>query len=168
MGLASRDIGMSVTREEELADVAKDASGPVPAPNALLVAVDFSPASLRALDVALGWRGAGADVTVLHVVDTALAARVHDLAICSLAEATTRQRARAERELAALAKRGRFEPMIVEGEPFTEIIKVAADLECDLIVVGIRGVGRGLDRLLFGSTAEKILRGASQAVLCIP
>jgi nucleotide-binding universal stress UspA family protein len=44
------------------------------------------------------------------------------------------------------------------------VIKVAADLECDLIVRGMRGVGRGLDRLLFGSTAEKILRGASRYV----
>ena len=141
---------------------------PVPVPNAMLVAVDFSPASLRALDVALSWRSAEADVTVLHVVDTALAARVHDLGICSLADATGRQRARAERELAALAKRGRFDPMIVEGVPFAEVIKVSADLECDLIVVGIRGVDRGLNQLLFGSTAEKILRGASRAVLCIP
>jgi len=134
----------------------------------MLVGVDFSPASLRALDVALSWRSAEADVTVLHVVDTALAARVQDLGICSLAEANARQRARAEQELAVLAKRGRFEPMVVEGVPFAEVIKVAADLECDLIVVGIRGVGRGLDQLLFGSTAEKILRGASRAVLCIP
>jgi nucleotide-binding universal stress UspA family protein len=134
----------------------------------MLVAVDFSPASLRALDVALSWRSAEADVTVLHVVDTALAARVNDLGVCSLAEATARQRARAERELAALAKCGRFDPMIVEGVPFAEVIKVAADLECDLIVVGIRGEAGGLNQLLFGSTAEKILRGASQAVLCVP
>ena len=53
--------------------------------------------------------------------------------------------------------------MIVEGEPFAEVIKVAADLECDLIVVGIRGVGRGLNQLLFGSTAEKILEGSITA-----
>jgi nucleotide-binding universal stress UspA family protein len=134
----------------------------------MLVAVDFSPASLRALDVALSWRSAEADVTVLHVVDTSLAARVRDLGICSLAEATARQRARAEQELAKLAERGRFEPMIVDGTPFAEIIKIAADLECDLIVVGTRGADQGLNQLLFGSTAEKILRGAFQAVLCIP
>jgi nucleotide-binding universal stress UspA family protein len=152
-----------------MADVSEEAPPrPVPVPNAMLVAVDFSPASLRALDVALSWRSAEADVTVLHVVDTALAARVHELGICSLAEATARQRARAEQELAVLAKRGRFDPMIVEGVPFAEVIKVAADLECDLIVVGIRGAGPGLNQLLFGSTAEKILRGASQAALCIP
>jgi len=137
-------------------------------PNAILVAVDFSPASLRALDAALSWRSPEADVTVLYVVDTSLAARVHDLGICSLAEATARQRTRAEQELAALAKRGGFDPMMVEGEPFAEVIKVAVDLQCDLIVVGMRGFGRGLNQLLFGSTAEKILRGASKPVLCIP
>ena len=151
-----------------MADASEETPRPVPVPNAILVAVDFSPASLRALDVALGWRSPEADMTVLHVVDTALAARVHDLGICSPAEAIARQRARAEQELAALAKRGLFEPMIVEGTPFAEVIKVAADLECDLIVVGSRGASRGLNQLLFGSTAEKILRGASQAVLCIP
>jgi nucleotide-binding universal stress UspA family protein len=52
-----------------------------------------------------------------------------------------------------------------EGEPFAELIKVGADLECDLIVVGIRG--RGLNQLLFGCTAEKILRRPSQALLCM-
>jgi nucleotide-binding universal stress UspA family protein len=151
-----------------MADLSEDALQAIPPPNALLVAVDFSPASLRALDFALSWRSAEADVTVLHVIDRALAERVHGLGICSVAEAIARQRARAEQELAALAKRGRFEPMIVEGIPFAEILKVAADLECDLIVVGIRGLERGLNQLLFGSTAEKILRGASRAVLCVP
>jgi nucleotide-binding universal stress UspA family protein len=151
-----------------VADLPDDALVPIPPPNALLVAVDFSPASLRALDLALSWRSAEADVTVLHVVDTALADRVHGLGICSVAEAIARARTRAEQELAALAARGRFEPMIVEGIPFAEIVKVAADLECDLIVVGIRGNERGFNQLLFGSTAERILRGASRAVLCVP
>lgn len=151
-----------------MTDVSEDALQPVPPPDAMLAAVDFSPASLRALDLALSWRSADADVTVLHVVDTVLAGRVHDLGICSVAEAIARQRARAEQELAALARRGRFEPMVVEGIPFAEIVKVAADLDCDLIVVGMRGSDRGMTQLLFGSTAEKILRGSSRPVLCVP
>ncbi len=151
-----------------MADASDDTLQPVPPPNALLVAVDFSPASLRALDLALSWRSAEADVTVLHVIDAALADRVHGLGICSIAEAIARQRTRAEQELAMLAKRGRFEPMIVEGLPFAEIIKVAADLDCDMVLVGMRGVDRGLNQLLFGSTAEKILRGSSRPVLCVP
>ncbi len=48
-----------------------------PAPfGSILVPVDFSPASLRALDVALALRPEDGEVTVLHVIDTDLATRV--------------------------------------------------------------------------------------------
>jgi len=37
-------------------------------PEEWLVAIDFSPCSVRALDAALTWRGGTAEVTLLHVL----------------------------------------------------------------------------------------------------
>ena len=50
-------------------------------PEALLVAVDFSPCAVRALDTALRWRSGNAEVTVLHVVDGAFINRIDALGI---------------------------------------------------------------------------------------
>ncbi|MGH7819604.1 MAG: universal stress protein [Candidatus Binatia bacterium] len=138
-------------------------------PAAWLVAVDFSPASLRALDATLDWAPPEADITVVHVVDTDLALRVDAAGGASATDAIARMRSRAERELALLAdsRRGRrFETMLVEGAPFAEIGKIASDLACDVIVIGARGTSP--QDFLFGSTAEKVLRSARQPVLCIP
>lgn len=138
---------------------------------AYLVAVDFSACSLRALDMALGWRQPGVEVTVLHVLDTDLARRMEEAGVTAYTEAITRMRARAERELAALtAERGAeyLETMIVEGSPFVEIVKIANDLDCDLVFIGIRGSESGLAEILFGSTAERVLRAARQPVVCVP
>ncbi len=151
-----------------MADADSEPPGLISPPSAILVAIDFSPPSLRALDTALSWRPAGADITVLHVIDRALSTRLEEIGICSAAQAIARQRARAEGEIRQLEARGGFETMIVEGIPFVEILKIAADLACDLIVLGARGPKEDLSELLFGSTAEKVLRGARRAVLCVP
>jgi glycine betaine transporter len=131
------------------------------------VAVDFSPASLRALDAALAWRESGADVTMLHVIDTDLAERAERHGVCTAAEASARQRRRAEESLGELRCRGELATMIVEGVPFVEILNIAADLVCDLIVIGSRAADGRPGELLFGSTAEKVLRSASRPVLCV-
>jgi nucleotide-binding universal stress UspA family protein len=141
----------------------------VKAPEALLVAMDFSPCSLRALDLALSWRGATAELTVLHVLDRGFVARVDELGVGRAEEALATMRARAEEELARLvAERNaeRLETMIVVGEPFVEIVKLANDLDCDLIVIGIHGGDPSLKQILFGGTAEKVLRAARRPVLC--
>jgi nucleotide-binding universal stress UspA family protein len=140
-------------------------------PEELLVAIDFSPCSLRALDTALAWRTATAEVTILHVLDADFVAHIDALGLGGADELIARLRSRAEEELGdVLAERNaeRVESMIVVGTPFVEIVKIANDLECDLIVIGIQGQESGLKQLLFGGTAEKVLRGAKRPVLCVP
>jgi nucleotide-binding universal stress UspA family protein len=58
--------------------------------------------------------------------------------------------------------------MIVEGIPFVEIVKIANDLDCDLVVMGMHRSQPGPTEVLFGSTAEKVLRAARRPVLCVP
>jgi nucleotide-binding universal stress UspA family protein len=59
-----------------------------------------------------------------------------------------------------------YESLIVNGIPFLEIIRAAQGKEADLIVVGTHG-RTGLDHVLFGSTAEKVVRKASCPVLSV-
>jgi len=139
-------------------------------PEAILVAMDFSPGALRALDMVLSRRGPGIDITLLHVVDTGIVERVARTGLLEEAEILAKMKSAAEREMEALIAERRLEevqPMIVQGIPFVEIVKVARDLDLDLIVVGLRGAA-GMEHVLFGGTAEKVLRTASRPVLCVP
>jgi nucleotide-binding universal stress UspA family protein len=60
----------------------------------------------------------------------------------------------------------RVEHQLAEGDPATEILKVAEEKHCDLIVMGTHG-WTGLNRLLMGSVAEKVVRKAPCPVLTI-
>ena len=61
-----------------------------------------------------------------------------------------------------------LEKMIVVGLPFVEILKIARDLDLPMIVMGVRGRSIPAEELLFGSTAERVLRGSRVPVLCVP
>ncbi|XVH31842.1 universal stress protein [Haloferacaceae archaeon DSL9] len=55
---------------------------------------------------------------------------------------------------------------IVEGTPSKQIVRYAEREDCDLIVMGTHGRG-GIDRLLLGSVAEKVVRGSNVPVLTV-
>lgn len=57
--------------------------------------------------------------------------------------------------------------LLLEGAPVDVITEKAAELECDLIVLGSHGHGE-LRKLLVGSTCEEVLREASCGVLIVP
>lgn len=59
-----------------------------------------------------------------------------------------------------------YKVMLKEGEPFVEIIQMAKRGSTDLIVMGTHG-RTGLDHILFGSTAEKVVRKSPCPVLTI-
>lgn len=58
------------------------------------------------------------------------------------------------------------EKMVLRGVPFVEIVKTAKDRKVDMIVIGTHG-RTGIDHMLFGSTAEKVLRKAPCPVLTV-
>ena len=60
----------------------------------------------------------------------------------------------------------KYECLIVHGTPFLEILRTAKEKHADLIVVGTHG-RTGLDHVLFGSTAEKVVRRAPCPVLSV-
>lgn len=57
--------------------------------------------------------------------------------------------------------------MVVEGSVSTEIVRLARRMPADLIVMGTHGRS-GLDRLMLGSTTEKMLRKAPCPLLTVP
>ena len=59
-----------------------------------------------------------------------------------------------------------IERIVVKGRPYDEILKFARENKADLIVIGTHG-RKGLDRVIFGSTAEKVVRDAPCPVLSV-
>jgi nucleotide-binding universal stress UspA family protein len=59
-----------------------------------------------------------------------------------------------------------IERHLVEGDPAMEILRMAREADCDLIVMGTHG-RTGLGRLLMGSVAEAVVRKAACPVLTI-
>jgi nucleotide-binding universal stress UspA family protein len=59
-----------------------------------------------------------------------------------------------------------YETGIVSGIPYEEIIKKADKEDVSLIVMGTQG-RKGIDHLLFGSTAERVVRNAKCPVMTV-
>ena len=139
----------------------------------ILVPVDFSPSSVNALRVAIGMAEPEGDLTLLHVIDENF---VNDAAAAGIGTAEDirkRLRDQAEANFISMLE-GRetgsvkIEHMIVIGAPFVEILKIARDLDLPMIVMGVKGRSTPPEEILFGSTAEKVLRGSRVPVLCVP
>jgi nucleotide-binding universal stress UspA family protein len=118
----------------------------------ILVATDFSDTADAALDVAI--RYARSFRARLHLVHIFAAS---DLGVTQLlADAA----ARAEPDV----------PVSVGGaggDPAEEVLRYASRQPIDLIVVGTHGRS-GVSRLILGSVAERVIRGARCPVLVVP
>jgi nucleotide-binding universal stress UspA family protein len=136
----------------------------------VLVPIDFSQHSLRALEFALSTTSPEGEICLLHVLEAEFLERA---ALEGLGEreallATLRGRAeeRLREVIAAIADpKPTLSSMVVVGIPFQEILRVAVDLDYPMIVLG---KGRDLEEMLFGSTAEKVIRGARIPVVTVP
>jgi len=139
----------------------------------ILVPVDFSPTSVNAVRVAFGLAAPDGDVTLLHVIDEHFIEDAVAAGMGKSEDLTERLRAQAEANFTSAlegveAGEIEVERMIVIGKPFVEILKIARDLDLPMIVMGVRGRSAQAEELLFGSTAEKVLRGTRVPVLCVP
>src|SRR4030043_647155 len=88
-----------------------------------------------------------------------------------LEELRTSQKKELEKELNThylrkLKEFKNYKVLFKEGEPFVEIIQMAKKESVNLIVMGTHG-RTGLDHVLFGSTAEKVVRKSPCPVLTI-
>lgn len=139
----------------------------------ILVPIDFSPCSKQAYSVALTLgRQFGADLLIFHVInsrDLELLAEVGSLKGDAVEKALhKRARLKLGTFLSNHPSDVKMHRIVVEGIPFSEIVKISRKEKVDLIVMGRSGGTGELEKIFFGSTAEKVVRIAPCAVLSIP
>ena len=134
----------------------------------LLVPVDFSAASFKALDFAVELaKPFGASVELLHVLDPMYAPGQFNAP--KLRQLRREAGEDAKRRLAKVARRdpnGRLRHAVLNGVPYSVIVEKAARIKASMIVMGSRG-RTGLGRFLVGSVAEKVIRHAQCPVLIV-
>jgi nucleotide-binding universal stress UspA family protein len=124
----------------------------------ILHPTDFSETSEHAFRLACSLaRERGARLVVLHVVPTSLSAEQR-----GFGEDIEEELSRVSMPDANVDVERRLE----EGDPTRVILRVARELNSDLIVLGSHG-RTGFGRLLMGSVAEQLLREACCPVLTV-
>jgi universal stress protein A len=136
----------------------------------VLVPLDFSRASLKAIDyaLALGSRF-GAKLRFVHVLDYDYPPPTLAMMGAVIPDAESGQNAK--RRLKDIAKKYAIDlPAenlnVVTGRAYHEICKLACQLEVDLIAISTRG-HTGLKHLFLGSTAERVVQHATCPVLVV-
>ena len=136
----------------------------------ILVPTDGSAGTRRAIEHAIDLADAH-DATIhgLYVVNTASYASFSTEATWEgIGDMLQDEGEHAVDEIASLAEaRGvEVETAVLNGSPSTEIVRYAEREGCDLIVMGTHGRG-GIDRLLLGSVAERVVRSSTVPVLTV-
>jgi nucleotide-binding universal stress UspA family protein len=136
----------------------------------ILVPTDFSESARHALTYGVSFaREYEAELLLLHVVETMAVGYASDLFPVPMAEVFEEISGYARAELAKLGAEARerlesVRELLVQGKPSAEIIRVAREETVDMIVLGTHGKGV-LDKALFGSTTERVVRGGPCPVL---
>lgn len=141
--------------------------------NSLLVPTDFSDASRAAFEWALRLvDGDEPVIIVLHVLDEGLVELIAAHEFADRDDVERRMRKRAEEQLKEYKQFTsadvEVDTIVSVGAPFLEIIRKAEDFALDAIVMSKVGTRGPFEQLLFGSTAEKVLRGSLRPVIALP
>jgi nucleotide-binding universal stress UspA family protein len=138
----------------------------------IVTATDFSAASAAARDYAVALaRSSRAELVVLHAVEPiALAGDIYGFTTSATMYDAVEKAARQSLAgvVAELRKnRGvRVHGVLVNGAATTSIVDAAKKCRADVLVVGTHGHS-GLDRMLLGSVAERVVRTSSVPVLTV-
>jgi nucleotide-binding universal stress UspA family protein len=127
---------------------------------------DFSDLSRPAFELACSLaRDFGAELVVLYVTPWPAPGVVDGIVVGIPTEPDDELLARLE-QVKPDDPRIRTARRLAHGEAAAEIMKAAAEVKADLIVMGTHGRG-GLSRLIVGSTAEDVMRKAPCPVLTV-
>jgi nucleotide-binding universal stress UspA family protein len=135
-------------------------------PGRVVVPVDFSDNSRRALDAARAWAGDRCAITLVHVVDTPRHPSLYDRSIVSPFRADPELRGRIEDHLRQWAGEPVDQVIAVEGEVRTALLDECRRVSAILVVIGTRG-SHSMPEHALGSTAERLTRTASAPVLTV-
>ena len=140
----------------------------------ILLPTDFSECANYALSYAASLaRSASASIICVHVIEPVVptvgyTGMTEPLPMTDLSEQLEES---AERELPKIGACDEcagleIEEVIAHGDAAAEIVRVARERKVDLIVIASHG-RTGLGRILFGSTAESVVRHAPCPVLVV-
>jgi len=139
--------------------------------NRILLATNFRPSSAAATQIATGIASQlGAELHAVYVIGDYFEQISVMFPEGGLA-ALTRLRSHVQERMAHLSRSGgpAAQTHVVEGRPYQEIVRLAANVEADLIVLGtaVHGSLFGGNQVL-GSEIERVIRNAPCPVLCVP
>ncbi|MGE5430533.1 MAG: universal stress protein [Syntrophomonadaceae bacterium] len=139
----------------------------------ILVPVDFSEFSKNALHYAAEFAQQNSSETLylIYVIEPVIYPADFSMGQVALPSVELEINSKAKDELENLAKKEIpenicYEIIIKTGKPFVEINETASEIDADLIIIASHG-HTGVEQILFGSTAEKVIRKAPCPVLSL-
>ncbi len=138
----------------------------------ILVPIDFSNYSKNALKYAINFsKKFNSKIYLVYVVEPVIYPSDFSMGQVTFPVMDTELNERAKEELNSLAKEEfgsgvEVETIIRTGKAFVEINETAREIDADLIIIATHG-HTGMEHLLFGSTAEKVVRKAPCPVLTL-
>jgi len=139
--------------------------------NRVLLATNFRPSSVAATQLASSLANQlGAELHAVYVIGDyfdQISAMFPEGGLAAL----TRLRSHVQERMAHLSRSGgpAAQTHVVEGRPYQEIVKLAANIDADLVVLGtaVHGSLFGGSQVL-GSEIERVIRNSPCPVLCVP
>jgi nucleotide-binding universal stress UspA family protein len=137
----------------------------------ILCAVDFSEESVKAFDTAVELaRQSGGTLFVLHVTE-AQPVVSQWMPVEGLGQVAVSLEAKANQAMDALLASSDLEDLsvttkVATGRAFVEILEHVKSWEADLVVLGAHGAA-SLEPIIFGSTAERVLKASPCSVLVV-
>ncbi|MCX8085014.1 MAG: universal stress protein [Calditerrivibrio sp.] len=139
----------------------------------ILVPTDFSETSKYAMQYAIEFaKNFGAELRIVHVIfdeSQIVAFYLPQVTFQNLDQELEESAKKQMDEFLAHfpeLKEVTYDVKMLKGTAFVEIISEAKDMKADLIIIGTHG-RTGLEHVLFGSTAEKVVRKSPCPVLTV-
>jgi len=139
----------------------------------ILFATDFSEASRAAfelsLDLAEAWDG---ELIAMHSVEAEEMAYGGAIPLAGLAAEKDYLTGEARKKMAdlsadAMRRRIKIETVLADGAAAGKVLETADRVDADVIVIGVEKKGM-VERVMVGTTAERVVREARVPVLCVP
>ncbi len=132
----------------------------------VVVPVDFTDSSRRALDVARALVSKDGSLILVHVVASPIHPSFYAGGVTRLFQLDPELPARISENLRELLGDHVGEVVAAEGDVHSEVLRVGDERNAQLIVIGTRGLS-GMDHLLMGSVTEKVVRASKIPVLTV-
>lgn len=138
----------------------------------ILIPIDFSDYSKRALRYAIDFsKHFNSELILVSVIEPMIYPADFSMGQVAIPATDQNLTERIENELKSLEENEignqvKSKRIIKSGKPFYEIVETAREEDVDLIIIATHG-HTGVEHLLFGSTAEKVVRKAPCPVLTL-